>query len=554
MANFPIPYLYKNPSFWGDPRDKFYGTDFVNLPYQENNEDNYTKAALANMKTYIKYIKSREIALMQEWGVLNTEQLTFSITDATKMIEPMKELEEELKNLRLNKDNVDITEYQKTSLKKIQNITASTTTKTVSKFILKNLFNPSQDDQIEIDTFLQEVLDPIESVLQKNPNAKQGKQWTYFLETQTKLLSYIIDFFNSPAIEPYKNTSWYIKYNQIIIDLDNDLKKAKLKRETKKTVGYYHNHSHDLSSNKFIIKEDTQEVTVNISSFRKSVTGSLSALSRQGYAGKIEKAVARHLKGELSGSKRSAGGTAFNFKISLPEISIKTSEEENDIQEQMIAMQKKTQQFLQDALKGQRTVKADVLWSNELGENFGISVKSGQSQRTKLDTRANYFTFINFITQYSPAIAEALVLPQNQHILINMVANLGSFNSNSLDAALNMISFAFFGAQSEESVNKLTKYFSDFSKKYSENVIIINDFGMCTRISTYLSEILTAVENYYEREKMLYSIRATFRGPVRDSFMGPPPPHPHPAEKEWLDEGINYLKDIAVETYIKTFH
>ena len=40
MAKFPIPYLYKNPGFWGDPRDSYYGTDFVNLPYQEANKAN----------------------------------------------------------------------------------------------------------------------------------------------------------------------------------------------------------------------------------------------------------------------------------------------------------------------------------------------------------------------------------------------------------------------------------------------------------------------------------------------------------------------------------
>ena len=33
MAKFPIPYLYANPSFWGDPRDDFYGEDFVGMPY-----------------------------------------------------------------------------------------------------------------------------------------------------------------------------------------------------------------------------------------------------------------------------------------------------------------------------------------------------------------------------------------------------------------------------------------------------------------------------------------------------------------------------------------
>ena len=134
-----------------------------------------------------------------------------------------------------------------------------------------------------------------------------------------------------------------------------------------------------------------------------------------------------------------------------------------------------------------------------------------------------------------------------------MIANNGSFHSNGLDSVLNMIAYAFFGAQGDPIINAQTEYFNEESKKYSENVIIINDFGMCTRVSSYLSQIYNAILNNVQRENMLYSVRTTFSGNKKESFQGPPPPHPHPADSQ-LFAGVNYLSDIAVETYIKTFH
>jgi hypothetical protein len=55
------------------------------------------------------------------------------------------------------------------------------------------------------------------------------------------------------------------------------------------------------------------------------------------------------------------------------------------------------------ALNRRRAVKTDIFL--DIDEGYGISVKSGQHDTTKLDTRSNFYTFINFISQYSPEIA-----------------------------------------------------------------------------------------------------------------------------------------------------
>ena len=546
MANFPIPYLYKNPAFWGDNRDQFYGTDFVNLSYQDKNVDNEKAATFGKMKEYIDYIKGKEEQIMTHLGIAFTKETkTFSLADSSKMNEANSQLKAALKKIQEQKntiENTDITQYYNT---KIQQITSTTTVKTVSKIILKNLLNgQGKPERIDISSFLAQTLNPIQSMLQKNPKAKQSSQWEYFLETQTKLLSYIIDFFHSPEIKPFSNSTWYTQYYQTVLDLEKELKKHNVKRATRDLVAT------NSSQSKFTILEQSTglQVEINIKPLQDSVTASLQAFTRKDFPKMVEKTLAEGLGGEHTGSKGFSGGKVYPFNVSLPEIETSRAFTEFDqLQQQLI--QKKTEELLQLSLKGRRTAKTDI--SLKIGtENFGISVKTGQRQATKLDTRSNYFTFINFISQYSPSIAQALLLPQNQHILVNMVANNGSFQSSELNQVLNMIAYAFFGAKGDPYINAQTEYFDAIGEQYSENVLIVNEDGICTRISTYLEEIYL---NLTDKKETPYSLKTFFIGQPRDSFEGPPPPHPHPAKSQ-LYEGANYLKNIAVETYMKTFH
>lgn len=546
MANFPIPYLYKNPAFWGDPRDKFYGTDFVNLPYQDKNVDNEKEATLGKMKEYIDYIKGKEEQIMAHLGIAFTKETkTFSLADSSKMNEANSQLKAALEKIQTQKntiENTDITQYYNT---KIQQVTSTTTVKTVSKIILKNLLNgQGNPKRIDISSFLAQTLDPIQSMLQNNPKAKQSSQWGYFLETQTKLLSYIIDFFHSPEIKPFSNSTWYTQYYQTILDLERELKKHNVKRATRNLVAT------NSSQSKFTILEQSTglQVGINIKPLQDSVTASLQAFTRKDFPKMVEETLAEGLGGEHTGSKGFSGGKVYPFKVSLPEVETSQALTEFDqLQQQLI--QKKTEELLQLSLKGRRTVKTDI--SLKIGaENFGISVKTGQRQTTKLDTRSNYFTFINFISQYSPSIAQALLLPRNQHILVNMVANNGSFQSPELNQVLNMIAYAFFGAKGDPYINAQTEYFDAIGEQYNENVLIVNEDGICTRISTYLEEIYL---NLTDKKETPYSLKTFFIGQPKDYFEGPPPPHPHPSKSQ-LYAGTNYLKNIAVETYMKTFH
>ena len=546
MANFPIPYLYKNPAFWGDPRDKFYGTDFVNLPYQDKNVDNEKEATLGKMKEYIDYIKGKEEQIMAHLGIAFTKETkTFSLADSSKMNEANSQLKAALEKIQTQKntiENTDITQYYNT---KIQQVTSTTTVKTVSKIILKNLLNgQGNPKRIDISSFLAQTLDPIQSMLQNNPKAKQSSQWGYFLETQTKLLSCIIDFFHSPEIKPFSNSTWYTQYYQTILDLERELKKHNVKRATRNLVAT------NSSQSKFTILEQSTglQVGINIKPLQDSVTASLQAFTRKDFPKMVEETLAEGLGGEHTGSKGFSGGKVYPFKVSLPEVETSQALTEFDqLQQQLI--QKKTEELLQLSLKGRRTVKTDI--SLKIGaENFGISVKTGQRQTTKLDTRSNYFTFINFISQYSPSIAQALLLPRNQHILVNMVANNGSFQSPELNQVLNMIAYAFFGAKGDPYINAQTEYFDAIGEQYNENVLIVNEDGICTRISTYLEEIYL---NLTDKKETPYSLKTFFIGQPKDYFEGPPPPHPHPSKSQ-LYAGTNYLKNIAVETYMKTFH
>lgn len=546
MAVFPIPYLYKNPAFWGDNRDQFYGTDFVNLPYQDKNVDNEKAATLGRMKAYIDYIKEKEEQLMTHLGIVFTKGTkTFSLADSSKMNEINGQLKEALEKIQKQKNtiqNTDITQYYNT---KIQQVTSTTAVKTVSKIVLKNLLNgKGNPERIDISSFLAQTLNPIQSMLQKNPKAKQSSQWEYFLETQTKLLSYIIDFFHSPEIKPFSNSAWYVQYYKTVLELEKELKKHNIKRDTRNLVAT------NSSQSKFTILEQSTglQVEVNIKPLQDSVTASLQAFTRKDFPKMVEEILAKGLGGEHTGSKGFSGGKVYHFSISLPEVETSQAFTEFDqLQQQLV--QKKTEELLQLSLKGRRTVKTDI--SLKIGtENFGISVKTGQQKNTKLDTRSNYFTFINFISQYSPSIAQALQQPQNQHILVNMVANNGSFQSPELNQVLNMIAYAFFGAKGDPYINAQTEYFDAIGEQYNENVLIVNEDGVCTRVSTYLEEIYL---NLMDKKKTSYSLKTSFIGQPKDSFEGPPPPHPHPAESQ-LYKGVDYLRDIAVETYIKTFH
>ena len=150
MANFPIPYLYENPAFWGDPRDKLYGVDFINLPYQDKNVDNEREMALLKMSEYILYIESKEEALMSQLGVTKiADNGTFSLWDSNFLQNAKaKEARDKIKKRQEEIRNINVEDYYETSLSSIQQITKNTSVKEVSAFILNSLMGQSKNISI----------------------------------------------------------------------------------------------------------------------------------------------------------------------------------------------------------------------------------------------------------------------------------------------------------------------------------------------------------------------------------------------------------------------
>ena len=550
MAKFPIPYLYANPSFWGDPRDNFYGEDFVGMPYQGKNQKNEKNTVLTKMYEYIKYIESKEEKLMARLQVLNLKTSTFSLWMDTPLLVASEKAREALIQIASRQDEIandNVDTYFKTQLQSIQEITEETSLSEVSGFILSQLQN--QPNQISISTFIPSIIKPFSKILSQS--RARDDEWRNFLETQAKLFSYIIDFFKDNAVqEAVGNTKWYTTYLPIVQRIEQELKAFDLKRKTSQVAG------EKTSDTKFSFNSRNGTVVVNLQPFKKSVNASLNSLIRKDFPKLVEEQLVHALSdhnASHTGSKASTGGTNYLFDYILPEIEYtdKDEEENNYEKKYLKRMYDNINKNLSTALTRRRTVKSDIFL--DLDDGYGISVKSGQKDQTKLDTRSNFYTFINFISQYSPEIAKVLLQPQNLHILINIVQAQGTFNSNNLNEALNMIAYAFFGASTNQQLNEYTKYFDEVGKKYGENVLIINDDGVCTRISTYLWQIYYAILDNIQTKDSLYSVSATFTGEASSKSSDDYPENPHPSYHQ-LTETPTFLKSIAVSTYIKTFH
>lgn len=553
MANFPIPYLYVNPSFWGDPRDSYYGEDFVGMPYQGKNQENQKNTVFMKMYDYIKYIESKEENLMKKLQVNNLKATTFSLWEDTPLLSVSSDARDALIAIteRQNKiANEVVDNYYETQIESTREITEETSLKEVSAFILKQLQNPSTE-QIPISTFLPAVMKPVQKILSQ-PNRKNEQDWKYFLETQAKLFSYIIDFFKDTTVrETVGNTKWYTTYFPAIQQMEQELRAYELKRDTKKVVGV------QTSDTKFSFSGRNGNVMINLTPYKKSVNGSLNNLIRKGFPTMVEEQLTKalsHLNASHTGAQASTGGTTFLFQYIIPEIQYteEDEEEKNYEKKYLKNMYDGIKTNLSAALERRRTVKSDIFL--DIDEGYGISVKSGQPDITKLDTRSNFYTFVNFISQYSPEIANTLLQPRNLHILINIVQSQGSFNSPNLNEALNMIAYAFFGATANAQLNEYTKYFDEIGKKYGENVLIINDDGICTRISTYLWQIYYSLLSDTKAKDMLYSVSTTFTGGAKHTQSNEYPENPHPSYHQVNTETPNFLKNIAVTTYIKTFH
>ena len=550
MAKFPIPYLYANPSFWGDPRDDFYGEDFVGMPYQGKNQKNEKNTILTKMYEYIKYIESKEEKLMARLQVLNLKTPTFSLWTDTPLLGASEKAKEALAQIASRQNEIannNVNTYFRTQLQSIHEITEETSLSEVSGFILSQLQN--QPNQISISTFMPSIIKPISKILSQS--RARDDEWRNFLETQAKLFSYIIDFFKDKAVqEAVGNTKWYTTYLPVIQQMEQELKAFDLKRKTKKVAG------EKTSDTKFSFNSRNGTVVVNLEPFRKSVNASLNSLIRKDFPKLVEEQLVYALSdynASHTGSKASTGGTNYLFNYLLPEIEYTNEdEEENNYEKKYLKrMYDNINENLSTALTRRRTVKSDIFL--DLDDGYGISVKSGQKDQTKLDTRSNFYTFINFISQYSPEIAKALLQPQNLHILINIVQAQGTFNSNNLNEALNMIAYAFFGASTNQQLNEYTKYFDEVGKKYGENVLIINDDGICTRISTYLWQIYYVILDNIQIKDSLYSVSTTFTGGADCEPSDDYPANPYPSYHQ-LTETPTFLKSIAVSTYIKTFH
>lgn len=553
MANFPIPYLYVNPSFWGDPRDNYYGEDFVGMPYQGKNQENQKNTVFAKMYDYIKYIENKEENLMMKLQVNNLKAATFSLWEDTPLLAVSADARNALTAITKRQNEIAnnvVDNYYETQIESIREITEETSLKEVSAFILKQLQNQSTE-QIPISTFLPAVMKPIQKILSQ-PNRKGGQEWESFLETQAKLFSYIIDFFKDTTVhEIVGNTKWYTTYLPAVQQMEQELRAYKLKRDTKKVVGI------QTSDTKFSLNGRNGTVMLNLAPYKKSVNSSLNNLVRKGFPTLVEeqltKALSR-LNASHTGAQASVGGTTYLFQYIIPEIQYteQDEEEKNYEKKYLKNMYDGIKENLSAALERRRTVKSDIFL--DVDEGYGISVKSGQQDTTKLDTRSNFYTFVNFISQYSPEIAQTLLQPQNLHILINIVQAQGTFNSESLNEALNMIAYAFFGATTNQQLNEYTQYFDKIGKQYGENVLIINDNGVCTRISTYLWQIYYSLLSNIKAKDTLYSVSATFTGGAKHTQSDEYPENPYPSYHQVNTETPEFLKNIAVATYIKTFH
>ena len=326
MAHFPIPYLYANPSFWGDPRDAYYGEDFVGLPYQGKNQENQKNTVFTKMYEYIKYIENKEENLMMKLQVNNLKAITFSLWEDTPLLKVNTNAQEALAAITERQKKIAnevVDNYYETQIESIKEITQETSLKEVSAFILKQLQSPSTE-QIPISTFLPAIMKPMQKILSQ-PNRKNEKDWKDFLETQAKLFSYIIDFFKDATVrEAVSNTKWYTTYLPTVQQMEQELQAYKLKRDTKKVVGV------QTSDTKFSFSGRNGTVMINLAPYRKSVNGSLNSLIRKSFPTMVEEQLTKalsHLKASHTGTQTSVGGTTYLFQYIIPEIQYNKEDE-----------------------------------------------------------------------------------------------------------------------------------------------------------------------------------------------------------------------------------
>ena len=552
MGQFPIPYPYANAANWsGNNGDPSYSKDlyisYANKPREENNIK--SAEAMVRLQSYIDYIKGREKAAIESLGLkYNQKQKQYNIFEATKFDKTvnLKDIQTEQQNLINLYNNANVI-YKKdiqkslSSQKHLSNYSYADFYKLFSKALL-NGSPPSASEALDA------ILGPLRQECQRITasqnssleNSAHKLKDSIFLG-YSKILSYFLDLYKQ---EEYQNI--FTKEQQKDLDtLKQILSSKKLLRKTDNTI------SVDNYDSKFTVEGQAGAVTVttNPQILLNSIDRSLQQLNRKDIPKAIEKLFGS--LGQNVGSSKFSGGELkyllkldYNFDMEKPKDPDEAAE---------FKMMSDIKTRLENSLKRGRTVKTDIILNE-----YGASIKVGQKEQIKVDTRSSYYSFVNFIGQYveGSSIAASLLEPTNMHIIINNILKNGYFSSDALNAALATMAYAFFGATNPNFLVDGAKnlYFKkDLDTNLNENILIINEQGTITLISAYLENIYNALVESYENNQKQNIMHVYFNGPTgNNEKITARTSHPHPDYARYAEVG-SILQSIEATTYIKTF-
>ena len=558
MARCSVPYPYVDARRWGDGKDPYYKTDIYvsSANVIRDEKDIEANPSMIRLKEYIEYIKQREQSALLSLGLnYQGNQVQYNIFDATNFDKKV-DLEKIQKKLQsLSQEYNSATEAFKKDIQKSLSPNKHLSNYSYADFY--KLFEQAlSGDMPSASQALEAILKPLQQECERISanhdgtiqNTAHALKDTVFAG-YSKVLSYFISLQKDPN---YKNL--FTPEQQADLNtLKNILFSKELLRQTRKTIATQE------QGGKFSVISRAGKVTIiaNPNVLLTSIKQSLQQLNRKDIPKAIEKLLGK--LGRNIGSRGFSGGTlseTFNYDLTYDyAFSAHDNEAYRDQSAELKLMADITTR-LNDSIKRRRTVKTDL---NING--YGASVKVGQKDQTKLDTRSSYYTFVNFIGQYiegSP-IAALLLKPENMHIVINTILKEGTFQSSALNEALATMAYAFFGATNPDFLVNGAKnlYFkSDLKNKtnLNENVLIINEEGQITLISAYLENIYKAlIESYKNSEKSTLT-QTTFSGASQTNPNNKYPEldYPHPATKRYNEVGT-ILQSIEVTTYIKTF-
>lgn len=559
MGRFSVPYPYVDARRWGDGRDPYYQTDVQlrSMNQQRDIADIASNESMMRLKAYIDYLKIQEEKAITSLGlVYQGNQKQYNIFDATNFGKNV-DLDKIQKKLQaLTEEYENATETFKQDMQKTVSPRKHLSNYSYADFY--QLFAQAlQGESISASQALEAILKPLRQECLRISKTHDGTIQNTASELKdsvfagySKALSYFIALEKDPL---YKDI-FTPQQKADLETLKSILSSRDLLRQTRKTIAAQE------QGGKFSVDSKAGKITIvaNPNSLLKSISMSLQQLNRKDIPKSIEKLLGK--LGRNTGSRGFSGGQLTEtFTYNLEYDSVFSEYENENYRDELaeLEMLNDITERLNASIKRRRTVKTDINLNG-----YGASIKVGQKEQTKVDTRSSYYTFVNFIGQYleGAPIAAALLKPENMHIVINTILKNGNFQSNALNEALSLMAYAFFGATNPNFLVNGVKnlYFkSDVNSKtktnLNENIMTINEKGQITLVSAYLENIYNALlEAYSDSEKSTLT-HTTFNGTAQghDNELTELS-HPHPATRRYGEVG-DILQSIEITTYIKTF-